>query len=277
MNSPTDGKRMKVVSMSQPTASRASRSARQRRIFEHLATVTSATAAELAALTGVSIMTIHRDIEDLAHRGVLRRFHGGVSALPSSVFESSSEFRLQMQSAAKSALASVALEFIEPGMSVMLDDSTTVLALARLLYDVGPLTVITNYRQAIEVLRENDDIRMIVIGGQYSRTHDSYIGMPSNESIDSYAVDVVFQSTSTMGTDMTYHQEQDIVLMKRAMLRSGTTRVLMMDSSKVGRTSLHHYVPVSDFTDVLLTGDVDPTLAARIGLNARVRLAPTKS
>lgn len=262
--------------MTQPASPRLSRVARQRRIVDYLSSVPSATAAELAALTSVSLMTVHRDIEDLADRNILRRFHGGVSVLPTSVFESSSEFRLQTQASAKASLARAALAFVEPGMSVMLDDSTTVLALARLLNDVGPLTVITNYRQAIEVLRENDDIRLIVVGGQYSRTHDSYIAMPSHESVDSYAVDVVFQSTSTMGAEMTYHQEQEIVLMKRAMLRSGTTRVLMMDGTKVGRTSLHHYVPVSDFTDVILTDDVDPDLVERIERHSRVHLAPLK-
>ncbi|TFC07088.1 DeoR/GlpR transcriptional regulator [Cryobacterium adonitolivorans] len=258
--------------MSEPASPRLPRTLRQRRIVDHLSEVSSATAAELSALTGVSVMTIHRDIEDLAHRGILRRFHGGVSVLPTSVFESSSEFRLQTRGAAKEALARRAVRFVEPGMSVMLDDSTTVLALARLLNDVGPLTVITNYRQAVEVLRENDDIRLIVVGGHYSRTHDSYIAMPSHESVDSYAVDVVFQSTSAMGADMTYHQEQDIVLMKRAMLRSGDTRVLMMDGTKVGRTSLHHYVPVSDYTDVILTDDVDTETVDRVEKNARVHL-----
>lgn len=259
--------------MSTSESPRLSRTVRQRHILDHLTTVASATAAELSALTGVSVMTIHRDIEDLSHRGILRRFHGGVSALPSSVFESSSEFRLQMQAGAKAALAARALEFVEPGMSVMLDDSTTVLALAHLLNEVGPLTVITNYRQAVEVLRENDDVRLIVLGGQYSRTHDSFIAMPSTEAADAYAVDVVFQSTSTMGADMTYHQEQDIVLMKRTMLRSGSRRVLMMDGSKVGRTSLHHYVPVSDFTDVILTADVDPEIIEKIERHTPVHLA----
>lgn len=258
--------------MSESASPRLSRTVRQRKIIDFLSGVASATPAELADLTQVSLMTIHRDIEDLAHRGILRRFHGGVSVLPTSVFESSSEFRLQIQVGEKMALAQAARAFIEPGMSVMLDDSTTVLALARLLHEVSPLTVITNYRQAVEELREDDDIRLIVVGGHYSRTHDSYIAMPSHESVDSYAVDVVFQSTSTMGPDMTYHQEQDIVLMKRAMLRSGTRRVLMMDGTKVGRTSLHHYVPVSDFTDVILTSDVDNDLIAAIGRHSRVHL-----
>jgi DeoR/GlpR family transcriptional regulator of sugar metabolism len=259
--------------MSDTGSTRMSRAVRQRRIVDHLAGVLNATAAELAQLTGMSLMTIHRDIDDLSRRGILRKFHGGVSGLPTTVFESSSDFRLQTQTAAKNALARVAVEMVEPGMSIMLDDSTTVLSLARMLNDVGPLTVITNYRQVIEEFRENDDIRLIVAGGQYSRTHDSFIGMPSISSVDAFAVDIVFQSTSTMSSEMTFHQEQDIVVMKRLMLSSGTRRVLMMDATKVGRTSLHRYVPVSDFTDVIVTHDVDPEVVERMSEHARVHVA----
>ncbi|CAA9244465.1 MAG: Glycerol-3-phosphate regulon repressor, DeoR family [uncultured Arthrobacter sp.] len=247
---------------------------RQRRLVGHVLDAGFASAAELASLTGVSVMTIHRDIDDLARRGILRKVSGGVSALPSTVFEASSEIRMQLEPGAKQALARVAATFVEAGMSVLLDDSTTVLALARLLNDKGPLTVLTNYRQALEVFRENDDVRLIVIGGQYSRTHDSFIGLPSDSSVTSYSVDVVFQSTSTMGPHMTYHQEQDVVHMKRAMLKAGARRVLMMDGSKVGRTSLHHYVPVSDFTDVVLTDDVPAEVIAQLREHCRVHLAP---
>lgn len=250
---------------------------RQRRIIEHVVEAGFSSAADLAALTNVSLMTIHRDIDDLATRGILRKVHGGVSALPSTVFEASAEIRMQIQPQAKAALARKAVEMVEPGMSVMLDDSTTVFALATLLNDVGPLTVITNFRQAIELFRENDDIRLIVTGGQYSRTHDSFIGLPNDSSFSSYAVDVVFQSTSTMGTEMTYHQEQDVVHMKRAMLKAGTRRVLMMDGSKVGRTSLHHYVPVSEFTDLILTDDVSAEFQEAVAERTQLHLAPLHS
>lgn len=251
----------------------ASRPARQRQILDHVLEAGTASAAELADLTGRSVMTVHRDLDDLAGRGLVRRFHGGVSALPTSVFESSSDFRMQRRTEAKEALARRALGFIEPGMSVMLDDSTTVLALARLLDRVGPLTVLTNYRQVVELLIDAPDIRLIVIGGLYSRTHDSFIGPSDQTGLDSYAVDAVFQSTSTMDERMTYHQEQDVVSMKRVMLQTGSRRVLMMDGSKVGQTSLHRYVPIDAFTDVILTGDVPASVRDRISEQVAVHVA----
>lgn len=254
-----------------------SRGARQRLILDHVLAQGQASVAELADLTGRSLMTVHRDLDDLANRQLLRKFHGGVSALPTSVFESSSEFRMHRRMVEKQALAAAALELVEPGMSVMLDDSTTVLALSRLLAERAPLTVVTNYRQVLDGLADAADIRLIVIGGQYSRTHDSFIGPPDQTNLESYAVDVAFQSTSTMDASMTYHQEQEVVSMKRTMLRAGSRRVLMMDSTKVGHTSLHRFVPVSAFTDVLLTADVDPAIAAKVADQARLQLVDTTS
>lgn len=255
-------------------AESSSRQSRQRVILDRVLEAGTVSAAELASLTGRSLMTVHRDLDDLAGRGLVRKYHGGVSALPTSVFESSSDFRMQRHGEAKAALARQALGLIEPGMSVMLDDSTTVLALARQLHRVGPLTVLTNYRQVVELLIDVPDVRLIAIGGQYSRTHDSFIGPSDQTGLDTYAVDIVFQSTSTMDDAMTYHQEQDVVTMKRVMLAAGSRRVLMMDGSKVGQTSLHRYVGIREFTDVILTDDVDPRLVEKIAEHARTTVAP---
>jgi DeoR/GlpR family transcriptional regulator of sugar metabolism len=254
---------------------RTTRSRRQQHIVEHVVAGGFASAADLASLTGVSLMTVHRDIGELVARGVLRKYHGGVSAQPSTVFESSSDFRMHVNTEAKVALAHAACEFISPGMSVMLDDSTTVFELAKLLPEVGPLTVVTNYRQATEVLREHEDIRLIGIGGEYSRTHDSFVGLPAQEMIAGFSVDVGLQSTSAMTAEMTYHQEQEIVMAKRAMLRAAAVKVLLMDASKVGRTALHRFVGVEEFDHVLLShpegGELDPDLVATIAERTDVR------
>ncbi|OIV35703.1 DeoR family transcriptional regulator [Mangrovactinospora gilvigrisea] len=238
------------------------RQERQQLIVDHVVAQGEASAAELSALTGVSLMTVHRDIAELAERGILRRYHGGVSAHPSTVFESSSDFRLHANRADKEALGRAALQFVHPGMSVMLDDSTTALHLARLLPGVGPLTVVSNYRLVMEELRGAEGIRMIGVGGEYSRTHDSFVGLPAEEMIARFSVDLAVQSTSAMDADMTYHQEQELVAVKRAIRAVAAVNVLLMDASKVGRAALHRMAPVSGFDHVLLTGPVDAELVA---------------
>lgn len=238
-------------------AARATRQKRQQLIVDHVLAKGDASVAELTELTGVSLMTVHRDIADLADRGILRKYHGGVSAQPSTVFESSSDFRLHAHSGEKNALAREALSFITPGMSLMLDDSTTALSLARLLPQVGPLTVVTNYRLIAEELRTAEDIRLICVGGEYSRTHDSWIGLSALEMIKSFSVDLTAVSTSAMTAAMTYHQEQEMVAIKRAMREAGGVSVLLMDHSKVGRSALHRLDDVAAFDHVVLTRPVE--------------------
>jgi DeoR/GlpR family transcriptional regulator of sugar metabolism len=255
------------------TSSYRERDERRRAILDYVLEHGQASATELTEVVGRSLMTVHRDLDDLAARGLVRKFHGGVSALPTSMFESSSEFRKARNAGAKGALAAVAAELIEPGMSLLLDDSTTVLTLAELLDSKAPLTVLTNYRDAIDVLVEYPDIRVIAIGGTYSKTHNSFVGAPHMTGLNSYAVDIVFQSTSTMDSRMTYHQEEDLVLMKRAMLDAGTRKVLMMDSSKIGRTSLHQFVPLSAFTDIVVTSDVPRSMFADLPETVQLHFA----
>ncbi|CAM5739854.1 hypothetical protein SBADM41S_01740 [Streptomyces badius] len=93
------------------------RSAEERRrlIADHVVEQGTATGAALAQLTGVSLMTVHRDLDDLARReGVSRRFRGGASALPSTVFESSLDYRLGVNRAEKKAVARAAAALVEP-------------------------------------------------------------------------------------------------------------------------------------------------------------------
>ncbi len=250
------------------------RQSRQRTIVDHVVSNGFASAADLAGLTAVSLMTVHRDIDELVGRGVLRKYHGGVSAQPSTVFESSSDFRMHAAVREKEALARAALRFVHPGMSVILDDSTTVLALARLLVDIGPLTVATNYLRAIEVFREAEDVRLLGLGGEYSRTHDSFIGLSCQEAIGRLSLDVMFQSTSAMTESMTFHQEQEIVLVKRALMASASLKVLLMDGSKVGRTALHRFTPVADFDHVLIAGEVDEAILDALGERTDVIRVP---
>lgn len=252
-----------------------SREQRQQQIVDHVLAHGSASAAELTELVGVSVMTVHRDLDELARRGLVRKFHGGVSAQPSTVFEGSSEYRMGAQRPLKEAIARTAVELVEPGGSILLDDSTTALAMAGLLGDLGPLTVATNYLPAIEVLKKLPEVHLICLGGNYSTTHDSFLGLPCIEAVGALSVDMAFVSTSAMNPTMTFHQEHELVQVKRAMLAAAERSFLLMDSSKMPRKALHRMAPLADYDQLVVDDGIDDEFLAAARDVIPVVVAPT--
>jgi len=124
---------------------------RQRRISELVLARGSMSAQDLVDEFDVSLMTVHRDLDELEKRGVLRKVRGGVTAQPSSVFESLMPYRLTAMADQKRRLAEHALRYVEPGMSLMLDDSTTVLKMIPGLAGITPLHVATNFLAGLKL------------------------------------------------------------------------------------------------------------------------------
>jgi DeoR/GlpR family transcriptional regulator of sugar metabolism len=214
----------------------------------------SVTISEIAQAYEVSVMTVHRDLRELADQGVVRRFRGGVSAQPSAVFESSVRYRMSTMMQAKQAIAAYARTLIEPGMAILLDEGTTTLALASTLADVAPLTVITSFLETIRTLAPSRDLRLICLGGEYRANHDSFVGLHCINSLGTLRADIAFLSTSAVGQGAAYHQEQDIVQVKRAMMQCAGRRYLLVDHSKLGNVALHRFADLSEF-DLLITDD----------------------
>ncbi|WP_434589493.1 DeoR/GlpR family DNA-binding transcription regulator [Streptomyces sp. A5-4] len=227
---------------------------RQAAIAERVLAAGSASAAELAERFDVSLMTIHRDLDQLERQGIVRKFRGGVTAQPSGVFESNVVYRLKTMRAQKAAVAEHALKLIEPGMAVMLDDSTSTLEIARRLGSITPLTVVTNFLEAMNLLSTERGIQLMALGGDYDPLHSSFLGVSCVEAVQLLQVDICFTSTSAASGGFAYHQEQHIVSVKRAMLDSAAKNVLLLDHSKLGRVALHRLAPLSRF-DLVLVDD----------------------
>jgi DeoR/GlpR family transcriptional regulator of sugar metabolism len=232
-------------------------STRQHAIADHVMNEGTAVAQELAVKFGVSLVTMHRDLDELVRRGVVRKYRGGVTALPSSVFESNVEFRLSSATAEKAAIARAARALVEPGMSVLLDDSTTTLAIAEVLRASTPLTIITNFMPIIRLVGEWDDVRLISLGGEYNVLHDSFIGVPCARAAAELRADLGFFSFAGIDAGGVYHQEQEVVFAKQAMLGAAVRRVIVADNSKLNRTALHRVAPLGTFQRLITDTGAD--------------------
>lgn len=249
---------MKTVGSQEPP-SRLTASAvdRQSLIRDRVHSEGSVTVDQLVSLLGVSRMTVHRDLDVLEADAVLRKVRGGATALRSSLFESDFPFRLTSSVAAKDAIGRAASKFVEGGQAVMCDESTTTMAALRAIEASESITVITNCFPMMQYVNESTKHRLIGLGGDYVTRYQAFLGIVCEQAITNVYADVLLASCSAVRGGSTYHQDQQIVAVKRAMIRSAPTRLLLLDSSKVGVGALYHLGEIRDFTH-LITDDGTP-------------------
>jgi DeoR/GlpR family transcriptional regulator of sugar metabolism len=230
---------------------------------------------ELTERFGVSRMTIHRDLDDLERRGVLRKVRNGATALPSGHFESDVRFRINRQVREKEAIARAAVNLIEPGQSIIFDDATTLLPLVRLLPDLASLTIITNFLPILEILKGYSDISLINLGGQYLPRFDTFTGLLTEQALSALHADLYITSTTAICNQDAYHPDPQIVSVKRLMMRCARSRYLLADHTKFGRTALHKFVPLETFDAVVVDDGLAPEILDDLRSHGvQVNLAP---
>lgn len=255
-----DGHRQKTALPDEQIASDARQSrqfARQQAITEAVMAAGSVRIEELTERFDTSVMTIHRDLDLLASRGLLRKTRGLATATSTTLVESSDVYRLSRQSKEKEALAEAASHYIEPGQAIFLDDSTTVLRLAPHLEHKAPLTVITNVLTLMTELRGASGITVFGLGGQYYNWCSAFMGPMTTQAIASLRADTFFMSTSAITNDIAFHQYPETIETKRAMFEAANTRILLADHTKFDKQALHALAPLKDF-DIVIVDDATP-------------------
>lgn len=207
---------------------------------------------DLAHRFGVSVMTVHRDLDELETRGLLRKDRGVARATPTALVESSNIYRGGQQLAEKGAIAKAALEFIEPGQAIVVDDSTTTLQIVPHLQDRSPLTVVTNTLTVMEELNGVKGITLLSLGGKYYDWCSAFMGRMTLDAMSTLRADLCLMSTSAITDDIAFHQNLEIVDVKRAMFSCASKRILLADHTKFDKRALHTMLPLSDFDAVIV-------------------------
>jgi len=232
---------------------------RRRLIAEAVMAEGSMRIEDLTARFGISLMTAHRDVDELVSRGLFRKTRGIVTAAPTSLIESSDVYRSTRQSAEKRAIAEAAMQFIEPGQAIFFDDSTTVLQMAALLPAKVPLTAITNSLNLMNALREIRDLTILGLGGHFYNWCNAFMGRMTTNEIMRLRADTVFMSMSAIIDDTVFHQSPEMVETKRAMFDCAAKRILLADHTKFDRRALHSFASLTEF-DIVIVDDGTPII-----------------
>jgi DeoR/GlpR family transcriptional regulator of sugar metabolism len=118
------------------------------------------------------------------------------------------------------------------------------------------------------------DVQVIALGGQYNVHHDSYLGTVCVDTIRSLRFDLAFVSTSAVREGYAFHQEDQIVAVKREMVEASGRSHLLIDHSKLDRGAMHRLLPLHRFESVIVDAGIsDRALAQLREYDVRVDVA----
>ncbi|WP_404288627.1 DeoR/GlpR family DNA-binding transcription regulator [Glutamicibacter arilaitensis] len=238
--------------------------------------VHTARVEDMADAFGVSAMTIHRDLDVLASEGRIERIRGGARAITARLAERDVRLRRHLNAHTKRRLARTAAQLIEPGSVIALDDSTTVGALGPHLESRQPSTVITHSLALMNAVSAQPSIALVGLGGQYYAETDSFLGSVVVEQAQRLTADAVFVSTTAVKNQALLHPDAEAALTKRALLKTGGRKILIVDSSKFEGNGLYHVMGLDEFDDVVIDEQLTPDLLALLeSLNLNIHLAVT--
>lgn len=204
--------------------------------------------AGLAERFDVTTETVRRDLNDLEHRGVLRRVHGGAIPVERFRAEPAVSEKATRMADEKRRIAKRALELFPADGTVLLDAGTTTLALARELPLELNATVVTNDVSIALELASRPSVNVLLVGGRLRKNVLANVDDWALRTLQDLSVDVTFIATNGISVPRGL-STPDVAeaAVKRAMVAAGRQVVLLADHTKV---SDEHLVRFADPVDV---------------------------
>ena len=245
---------------------------RQQAIFDLVQQHGGVRVADLVREFGVSDMTIRRDLEVLADRGLISKVHGGATTVgAASTEEPGFAAKSVRQRQEKDAIARRAARLVRPGTAIAVSAGTTTWTLAHRLTDIPELTVVTNSIQIADVFyRASRADQTIVLTGGIRTPSDALVGPVAVNAIRSLNVDLLLLGVHGMSTRAGFttpnlmEAETD-----RAMVGAARRLAVLADHTKWGTVGLSTIARLGDadvlITDVGLSEDVRKQLVEEVG------------
>jgi len=255
--------------------SRSTLTARQQQIYEVVCAQGFLTIEHLAEQFNVTPQTIRKEVNTLAGRALVQRFHGG-AGVPSSLENASYGTRRVLNLAEKRRIARLVAEHIPERASLFINIGTTTEEVAKELVSRKGLRVITNNLHVANILADNEDIEVIVAGGLVRSRDRGIIGELTVDFIKQFKVDFGIIGISGIDADGSLLDfDYREVLVARAIIANSRRVFLATDVSKFGRNAMVRVGHMSQVNELFTDRQPpDPYRGMLAAIDTTVHVAP---
>ncbi len=202
----------------------------------------------------VSDMTIRRDLSALAEENVLELIPGG--AMLKRMDDQENNYVVTKEESVRTIeklrIGQKAASFIEPNDTIILDIGTTTEYIAKYIRTDTPVTVLCYSLNTVVEVYKKKNCSIIFASGYFHPETMMFESQEGIELIKRTRADKVFVSAAgvhnELGVTTVYPHE---LQSKKTILSSAKTRILVVDSSKFGKTKSVYFADLSDFQMVI--------------------------
>jgi DeoR family transcriptional regulator of aga operon len=233
-------------------------------ILERLSQSGGVGVSELANNLGASPATVRRDLRLLEQQRLLSRTHGGAVA-HGVLYELPLRYRGGRHGEEKRRIAAAAASRVQEGMVVGLTGGTTTTEVARALSDMRRLTIVTNSLSIAGELAVRPNLKLVVTGGVARSASYELVGPLAEGSLSGLNLDLAIVGVDGLSVEagLTTHHELEAAT-NRALIERAARRLVVADSSKIGRAAFARIVEFARVHDVITDGSADAAELARL-------------
>lgn len=214
---------------------------RRRKILDLVAESSRVTVAEIVRRFGVSAVTARTDLDALSATGSVVRSHGGALCPQEPTKDYPVSFKASLHQAEKSRIGRAAARLVNANETIILDNGTTTLEIARHLktMKLQGLTVITNALNIAAELADSPGMMLIMLGGLMRQISSSFVGPQAEAMLAELHADRLFLAVDGFNLEIGASTPDILEAhLNEAMMYAAKETTIVADFSKLGRRSV---------------------------------------
>jgi len=235
------------------------------RIVEILSQKGRIRVSSLSDMLQVSESTIRRDLDYLSEMGKVQRVHGGAMPVEKTTREAPVVLRQDVNSVEKQYIGAAAAGLINEGETIFIGSGTTSLEVAKNLVGRKNLTVVTNALTVANVLAQEEQITLVILGGVMRHSELSCIGHITDQALREIRMDKAFMGipgiSLKVGLTNDYLPE---VMTDRTIFSVANELILLADHTKFERVYSAFVSDLSQVSTLVTDSQTDPEIIKKI-------------
>ena len=255
-----------------------SSSAKERRalILQMLEQKPEVQVTEISRETGISEVTIRKDLTILQSRHLLLRTRGGAMRKPveNQNQEKAIDIKRMFNFKEKERIGEEAAKLIKDGDYVMFDSGTTTLEVARNLDRLQNLHIITNAMNIATELMKYKRFDVVMIGGNVRSNSQSTVGPLALSVMRNFSRYKLFLGVDSFSIEegiSTHNMEE--ALLNQMMIQQADKVIAVFDSSKFNKRSYVHVADTRQLSCIITDRAIPTGMTTKLkSLGVEVRL-----